>query len=150
MTIRQATVPEAVDDDPLITVIMTADPVRLESTARLPTALHLMASTGVRHLPVMRGERCLGLVVEADLIRRLAGAPGRSASTAPPSLGELVHPGEVVLPTARVSEAAHRMHSSGSDVVLVANSAALLGIVTATDLIRFIAGTTGPRANPSS
>jgi CBS domain-containing protein len=145
VTTRQATPPEAVDDDPPITTIMTADPVRVASTARLPTALHLMASTGVRHLPVMHGERCLGLVVEADLIRRLAQVPGPSAVAAPANLGELVHPGEAVPPTARVSEAARRMHSAGSDVVLVVDGAVLLGIVTATDLIRFLAGTAGPR-----
>jgi CBS domain-containing protein len=145
MTTRLAAPPEAVDDDPPITAIMSADPVRVASTARLPTAVHLMASTGIRHLPVMHEERCIGLVVEADLIRRLAVAPGPSVVAIPASLGELVHPGEVVPPTARVSDAARRMHSTGSDVVLVADDAALLGIVTATDLIRFVAGVTGPR-----
>jgi len=144
MTIRPAAGLEGVYDDPPITAIMSSDPVRVASTARLPTALHLMASTGVRHLPVMHGERCLGLVVEADVIRRLAEAPGLSAVAAPTDLAELVHPGEVVPPTARVSEAARRMHSAGSDVVLVADRSALLGIVTATDLIRFLAGATSP------
>ena len=45
MTIRPATRLEGVYDDPPITAIMSSDPVRIASTARLPTALHLMAST---------------------------------------------------------------------------------------------------------
>jgi hypothetical protein len=55
MTIRPTALLEGVDDDPPITAIMSCDPVRVASTARLPTALHVMASTDVRHLPVRHG-----------------------------------------------------------------------------------------------
>jgi CBS domain-containing protein len=78
------------------------------------------------------------------MTRRLAEAPGLSAVAALADLAELVHSGEVVPPMARVSDAAWRIHAAGSDVVLVADRSALSGIVTATDLIRFLVGGTSP------
>ena len=68
---RLAAPPDTLDDDPLLTSVMTRDVVAIDAEARLPTALHVMATTGVRHLPVVTRGRCLGVLVETDLIRRL-------------------------------------------------------------------------------
>ena len=70
-TTRLAAPPEILDDDPLLTSVMSRDVVAIDAEARLPTALHVMATTGVRHLPVVDRGRCLGVLVETDLIRSL-------------------------------------------------------------------------------
>ena len=70
-TMRLAAPPDTLDDDPLITSVMSHDVVAIDAEARLPTALHVMATTGVRHLPVVDRGRCLGVLVETDLIRSL-------------------------------------------------------------------------------
>jgi CBS domain-containing protein len=72
---RLAAPPEILADDPPVTSVMTRDIVALDAEALLPTALHVMATTGVRHLPVVDRGRCLGVLVEADLVRALAQDP---------------------------------------------------------------------------
>jgi CBS domain-containing protein len=105
--------------------------------ARLPTALHLMATTGVRHLPVVNRGWCEGLLLEIDLVVRTAraGHPEAALLTA----GDLQRPAPQLPPTARVSDAARLMARSGSDAVLVTAGGRVLGVVTATDLVRLIA-----------
>ena len=131
--------PEALDDDPLLASVMTRDVVAIDCEARLPTALQVMATTGVRHLPVVERGRCLGVLVETDLIRRLTegGRPFLTAATL--TLRQLHRPAVELPPTARVSDAARRMSADVSDAVLVTDHGRVLGIVTATDLVRLLA-----------
>ena len=67
--------PETVDDDPPVTALMTRDLVGVTPDTPVMTALSLMATRRVRHLPVLTGRRCLGLVIELDLVRALAAVP---------------------------------------------------------------------------
>ena len=109
---RLAAPPDTLDDDPVITTMMSRDIVAIDAEARLPMALHVMTTTGVRHLPVVERGRCLGVLVETDLIRTLAQdlRPVRSAafsvvvSTTP--VRPLHRPAPQLPPTARVSDAA--------------------------------------------
>lgn len=109
---RLAAPPDTLDDDPVITTMMSRDIVAIDAEARLPMALHVMTTTGVRHLPVVERGRCLGVLVETDLIRTLAQdlRPVRSAafsvvvSTTP--VRQLHRPAPQLPPTARVSDAA--------------------------------------------
>ncbi|WP_214369162.1 HPP family protein [Pseudonocardia sp. H11422] len=142
--IHLAAPPESVDDDPLVTEMMTTRLVAIVPAASLSTALHLMASTGVRHLPVLDGQRCLGLVVEADVVRCLAQAPGPFGEGSPLSVGDICRPADPLTVRMRRSDAARRMEAAGSDAVLVADHGRLVGIVTATDLIRSLAGRATP------
>jgi CBS domain-containing protein len=101
------------------------------------TALRLMARIGLRHLLVMDGQKCLGILAEIDLVRCMAQG---SALTAGWSyvVGEIARPVEAMPITARRSDAARRM-ANGADAVLVTRGDRLLGIVTASDLIRSLA-----------
>ncbi len=149
---RLAAPPETVDDDPPVTAVMTTHLVGITPDAPVSTALRLMAATGVRHLPVLAGRQCLGLVLESDLIRCVAQgeplAPGSSLL-----VGEIARPVEQLPVTARRSDAARRMQADTSDAVLVTDGDRLLGIVTATDLIRSLAAApaahTPPQRRPS-
>jgi CBS domain-containing protein len=138
-TARLAEPPEVIDSDSLVTTVMTRDVVTVAADARVPTAVHLMAAHSVRHLPVVDRGQCVGMLVETDLIRLLVKAPGplRTADTL--TVGELRRPSRELPPTARISDAARQMSLDASDAVLIIDQGHVLGIVTATDLVRMLA-----------
>jgi CBS domain-containing protein len=49
--------------------IMTRDPLTIQSDIKVAEALLIMARHNIRHIPVMEGDRVLGLVTATDLIR---------------------------------------------------------------------------------
>jgi CBS domain-containing protein len=129
---RLAAPPEVTDDDLPVTAVMTTRVVAITPDAALCTALQLMADSGVRHLPVVDGSRCLGVVVEIDLARAVAlGGPNL--------IGPLVRPVPMVPITARRDRAARAVLDGDVDAVLVTDGDRLAGIVTATDLVRSLA-----------
>ncbi|HWM06578.1 MAG TPA: CBS domain-containing protein, partial [Actinophytocola sp.] len=97
-TARLNAPPEAADDEPLVRHDMTRNVVAIAADADLLIASRIMAARGVRHLPVMDGARCLGLLLEIDVLQALALADnplirppllaGGLCRTAP-----VVHPG---------------------------------------------------------
>lgn len=136
--------PETLDDDPPVTELMTDRIVAIVPQAELAVALRLMAARGVRHLPVLDGARCIGLVLETDVARLLAG--GRAEPGVPPlHVVDVCRQVHVLAPTASRSDAARNMHAGGIDAVLVADGERLVGIVTATDVIRSLATDGGNR-----
>ncbi len=125
--------PETLDDDPRVTGLMTTRVVAVTPDAPLRTALQLMAIENVRHLPVLAGDRCTGVVGETDLVHAVAvGGPTLA--------GPLARPVPAVAATAHRSAAARAMVAAGTDVVLVTDQERLVGIVTATDLLVSLAG----------
>lgn len=131
--------PEILDDDPPVTAVMATDVVAIDASARIPTALDIMASTGIRHLPVVERGRCLGVLVEADLVRCLAQGPGPFGGSVTTTVRQLRRPAPELPATARVSAAARLMSADTSDAVLITDRGRILGIVTATDLVRLLA-----------
>ena len=131
--------PETLDEDPPLSAVMSREVVAIDAEARVPTALQVMATTGVRHLPVVDRGRFLGVLVEGDLIRHLAceARPFGAGITA--TMRQLYRPAAELPPTARVSDAARHMSADVSDAVLVTDHGRVLGIVTATDLVRLLA-----------
>ena len=136
-TSRLDAAPEILDDDPPLSAVMNREVVAIDAEARLPTALHVMATTGVRHLPVVDRGRCLGVLVETDLIRCLARHQP-SSPTITATLRQLYRPAPDLPPTARVSDAARHMSADVTDAVLITGHGRVLGIVTATDLVRLM------------
>ena len=135
---RLAAPPEVLDDDPPVTSVMTRRIVAIVPDAELGVALRLMAARRVRHLPVLDGTRCLGVVLEADVARLLT--VGRPEPGVPPQrVGDVYRRVATLEPTATRSAAARSMHAAGIDAVLVGDDERLLGIVTATDLVRSLA-----------
>jgi CBS domain-containing protein len=131
--------PDVLDEDPPLSTVMSHDVVAIEAEARLPTALHVMATTGIRHLPVVDRGRIVGVLVETDLIRRLAGEGHPFLTSVTATLRQMVRPASELPPTARVSDAARLMAADVADAVLVTDHGRVLGIVTATDLVRQLA-----------
>lgn len=139
---RVAAVPDAADDDPVLATLMSRKIVAIVPEATSYVALELMAGTGVRHLPVLAGAECLGVVAEIDLLHVL-GEPGGDLRP----VGRLARQVATLRPRDRRSDAARRMTAAGMDAVLVADGERLIGIVTATDLLRSLAAP--PSSEPS-
>ncbi len=131
---ERAAPPESLDDDPRLAGLMSTRVVAITPDSPLLTALRLMAAERVRHLPVLDGPHCLGLVGETDLVR--AVATGR-----PPLVGPLARPVPTLPRSAHRSAAARAMIAAGTDAVLVTDDeGGLAGILTATDLVVSLAG----------
>ena len=64
--------------------IMTRDPLTVTEDASLDEIAKIMASQGVKRLPVMRGERLVGIVTRSDFLPAVA----RLARNSPPSTSE--------------------------------------------------------------
>jgi CBS domain-containing protein len=124
--------PETMDDDPPIGLVMTPHVVAVAPNASLRTGLRLMASNNLRHLPVIESSRCLGVVLETDIVRAVAIGE-------PQLLGPLVRALPTVSVDDRRSAAARAVLAGDVDAVLVTDGGRLVGIVTATDLVRSLA-----------
>ena len=135
-------------DDPPVTDVMSRHLVGITPDAPVATALRLMARTGLRHLLVMGGQKCLGMLAEIDLLRCMAQG-GALTSGCWQVVGEIARPVEVMPGTARRSDAARRM-ANGAEAVLVASGDHLLGIVTTSDLIRSLAAMPRTKASDYS
>jgi CBS domain-containing protein len=136
---RLAAPPDSRDDDPLISTVMTSRIVGITPDAPVATALNLMASAGVRHLPVLDETGCGEVIREADVVRHLAAGPGFPVDRTATPVGLLTRPVASLPMSARRSDAARCMDADGIDVVLVTDGQGLVGIVTATDLVRSLA-----------
>jgi CBS domain-containing protein len=134
--------PETLDAEPTVRQIMTSGVLAVTADADLLIASRIMAARRVRHLPVMDGPRCRGLLLEIDVLQALAVAD--NPLVRPPLLaGELCRAAPEVRPEDPRSAAARAMRDTGIDAVLV-RADALLGILTATDLVRSLAEEAGP------
>ncbi|CDN96231.1 DUF294 nucleotidyltransferase-like domain-containing protein [Agrobacterium tumefaciens] len=55
-----------------VSAVMTADPVCLKANDLGSDVLHLMLERGIGHLPVVEGEKLVGLITQTDLTRFMA------------------------------------------------------------------------------
>jgi len=139
--------PDVADDDPFVASLMTTPVVAIVPDAPLAVALRLLTSRRVRHLPVVDGSRCLGVLLDTDIAHLLAYSP---RPTNVPSLyvADVCRTAPEVHPRDRRSTAAARMRDSNVDFALVMDGDRLVGIVTSTDLVRSIAADVAP-ASPT-
>jgi CBS domain-containing protein len=107
--------------------LMSRLPVTVRDTDDVVLALQLMAWGEIRHLPVLREERLVGVVSERDLLAN------RSAN---PPVGEVMTaPAQVASPDDDVAEAARRMVGARLGCLPVVERGKLVGMITATDLV---------------
>jgi CBS domain-containing protein len=132
--------PETIDDDPRLSTLMTRRLVGITPDAAVHVALRLMSTTGVRHLPVLEdGLTCIGVVLEADVVRAAAAGELQRPGL-PLTVAALCRPAAAVRAYDRRGHAAVRMCETGIDAVLVIEDTHLVGMVTATDLVRSLTG----------
>jgi CBS domain-containing protein len=127
--------------DPAVSTLMTNRIVAVSPSTRLIAALRVMDAAGVRHLPVVESDRCVGLLTETEMLRQLLahGLP-QPRCAMQLTVGDVCRrPAPVVPVRSTRAVAAQVMLAACSDAVVVLDNERLLGIVTASDLAASLA-----------
>jgi CBS domain-containing protein len=117
--------------------LMTRDLVTLEEDDDVVRGDDLLAEHDIRHLPVVKEGKLIGLVSHRDLIRALARHERRPGSPPVQVRDIMTRSPETLRPRSSVREAIHKLldHKFGC-VPVVEDGDRLVGIITETDLIR--------------
>ena len=125
----------------MITVadFMTRELVTVQEGDDLALAESILRLGGIRHLPVVREGKVVGLVTQRDLLRSGASGGGPAARAI---LARDIMTSEVttVAPDTSLSQAAHLMlrHKYGC-LPVCGPDGSLVGIITESDFVRFAA-----------
>jgi CBS domain-containing protein len=127
--------------------VMQKSVVTISANERLSTVEDIMTLGRVRHMPVVRAGKLVGVVSERDLLRaslsNLAGH-GDDARRAFLHVVEIARvmstPPIVVTPEATVGEAAHIMAEKKIGCLPVLQGDELVGMLTETDILHLVAG----------
>jgi CBS domain-containing protein len=126
--------------------IMMGSPVTLKPEDTLDLANDVISLGRIRHIPVVDDGRLIGLLSERDLIgaagSRVFGLKqkGKSALFKTVPLKDVMKKKVItVSPQTKITEAAHLMAEKKIGCLPVLNEGALVGLVTTTDLLRFVA-----------
>ena len=114
--------------------IVPSRPVRVvDERTSVAEALQVMRVAGVRHLPVVTGGRCVGVLVDRDVVA--AAVEGVTGPVAPWARS----PVPTVAPGDPPPVVARAVLDGGLDAALVVDDGVVVGIVTATDALAALA-----------
>jgi acetoin utilization protein AcuB len=134
----------AIDDDERARRLSSGPPVSIQLDAELSDAFELMQDNDIRHLPVLDGERLVGVVSERDLTVIESLMPGEWESIV---VAEAMTPSPYAVPEQTplrevVATMADRKYGC---VVITGEGGELTGIFTTSDALRILAGSTTSR-----
>jgi len=125
---------------------MSSRPVTIPAGERLSTVEDIMTLGGVRHMPVVKRGRLVGVVSERDLLRASlsalsgVGSEERRAFLNAVEISEVMSEPPITIDAdASVEEAAHLMAEHKIGCLPVLEKEELVGMVTETDLLRYFA-----------
>ena len=119
---------------------MTVDVQTAHEKETAGEALERMHRLGIRHLVVIRGREIVGIVSQRDLAGFGGNYPGK-----PYSVGDLMREGVVTAsPEMSVREAANLLRGRVIGCLPVVAGDELLGMITETDVLRWVAGVSSP------
>ena len=130
----------------LVRDIMETKLVTISANDRLSTVDDIMTLGRVRHIPVVLSGRLVGVVSERDLLRASLSAfsehrdAERRAFLSVVEIGRVMStPPIVVLPDARIEDAASIMADKRIGCLPVLENDELVGMLTETDILRWVA-----------
>ncbi len=112
---------------------MTREPYRIPSTASLEEARALMQQHDIRHLPVMEGDKLLGIISQND-VRIVAAVPGVHLENI--EVSRVLTSPTCVWGEASLDEVAETMATDKLDCVVVLGGHGVQGIFTSCDALR--------------
>lgn len=126
--------------------IMMSSPVTLKSDDILGLADDIMTLGRIRHIPIVEGKRVVGVLSQRDLFRSalvkimgLKPSDQRALLKSVPIREAMSTPVITVLPDATVKQAARLMMERKIGCLPVVEGETLVGLVTETDVLRYVA-----------
>jgi len=121
---------------PSVKAVMTAFPYQIDAARALSDAQRMIDEHGIRHLPVTRDNRLVGVVTDREI--RLANAPAlTSAGSDELRVGDVLgQDAYVVELTEPLDVVALHMGRERIDAALVVKNGRLVGIFTVSDACR--------------
>ncbi len=127
-----------------VSKIMTPNPVTVHLGQPLSEVQHLMTENRCHHMPVVSGDKLIGMVSSTDLLR-VTYAWGQDARHAEAvldhthSIEDVMQPGLVTIsPKTTIREAAGIFAKNWFHALPVVEDGKLVGIVTTTDLLNYL------------
>ncbi len=122
----------------LVMNIMARDVVTIDRDATVKQAAALMAKKRCSSLVVIRGAMALGIVTERDLVRKILA---QSIDPSKVLISDVMSTPLITIETdSTISEAAEKMSEYlVRRLVVVTDSGALVGLLTASDIARYLA-----------
>lgn len=132
-------------NDP-VSHVMSKELVTLDVNDPISKGRRLFEDSGIHHLPVVRGDELVGLLTWTDFLRISFGEFGNqdvrnldAILDHTYQLKDVMQPNPVTMPTSgTVRDAATILSTNSFHSVPVVDGKKLVGIVTATDLIRYL------------
>ncbi|SFD15372.1 CBS domain-containing protein [Algibacter pectinivorans] len=129
-----------------ISMIMTQDVITLNKTDKLETAEHLFKKYKIRHIPVVNGQVIVGMLSYNDLLRlSFADITDEDDSTVDVLVNNMFTIDQVmtrniitVSASKSIKEVAELLASKEFHALPVVDNNTLKGIVTTTDLIKYL------------
>lgn len=134
----------------LVAEVMTTPATTINASATLADVLTVMSRRGIRHLPVLDGERLVGMVSDRDLKRAIVSLTmaeggesihGRLERVAVSTV--MTTPVDTIEAAFPLEEAARRMRARRISALPVMDAGRIVGIVTDTDVLELIVQATG-------
>lgn len=144
-------------NEPSAAAIMARDPLTVDAGQSLDDAMEVMDRHAIRHLPVLSGGRLVGVLTDREVLgatgwlpKRVHESRGPSETSGHPRRVEEVMRARVatVEPSTSLPDLMHRLLHGEQGCLAVVEDAALVGIVTETDLLRtYVEERAGPRGS---
>jgi acetoin utilization protein AcuB len=127
----------------LVREIMHADPVSIGPDTPIERAAAMMREGNIRHLPVVEGDRLVGVVTDRDLRLATSSLSARPCSPSAPVREIMSHPVETTHPLDPIEVAARVMRELKIGCLPVLDGPRLVGIVTGVDILDALLQLTG-------
>lgn len=129
-----------------ITKLMTSDPTTIDRSEPISEAYHILRHAKFHHLIVVEGDEVVGMLATSDILRLAYDVDGSSERTLAAyldhqfTIDDAMSTDMVTLPTTATAKDVARQLSDGAkhSIVVLEENGSLAGIVTTTDLARFV------------